>query len=103
MSLWGGFCGTCGDGLPCEKHTPTGLAEPIIITRALSAGDAKVFELHPRLVEMLKRCDEHLLELEDAWLRGVMDEHDGKGGTRSNRNCVLERDVASLLHEVGDA
>ena len=31
----------------------------------------------------------HLDELRDAWLRGVISEHDGKGGTRSNRNAEV--------------
>ena len=31
----------------------------------------------------------HLEELEEAWRRGALSEHDGQGGTRSNRNVEL--------------
>lgn len=36
--------------------------------------------------EVLRKTYEHIKELAEAWERGVISEHDGKGGTRSNRN-----------------
>lgn len=33
----------------------------------------------------------HIEELRDAWMRGAIDERDGQGGTRSNRNGDVER------------
>lgn len=38
---------------------------------------------------LLLLIKEHLEELADAWQRGCISEHDGKGGTRSNRNMDL--------------
>lgn len=32
----------------------------------------------------------HLQELRDAWQRGVIDERDGRGAARSNRNVEVE-------------
>lgn len=37
-------------------------------------------------VDILAQVESHLEELSDAWQRGIIDERDGKGGTRSNRN-----------------
>ena len=34
----------------------------------------------------LRSCAAHIEELRDAWQRGAISEHDGMGGTRSNRN-----------------
>ena len=42
---------------------------------------------------------EHVSELEDAWMRGCITEHDGKGGMRSNRNV----DVRIALRAALDA
>lgn len=39
----------------------------------------------------------HLEELEDAWLRGAIHEHDCKGGMRSNRNVELARRLRKIL------
>ena len=36
---------------------------------------------------LLETLREHITELEDAWLRGAITEHDS--GTRSNRNAAL--------------
>lgn len=37
----------------------------------------------------LRKACEHLGELAEAWERGIITEHDGKGGTRSNRNHAV--------------
>lgn len=41
------------------------------------------------LLEVCAEVIEHLEELRYAWERGCISEHDGKGGTRSNRNAEL--------------
>lgn len=43
--------------------------------------------------EALAHCE----ELSDAWMRGCISEHDGKGGTRSNRNHKVEMDLRQAL------
>ena len=48
-----------------------------------------------KMREACKAAYEHTSELREAWRRGVIDEHDGSGGTRSNRNV----DVNVLLRE----
>lgn len=60
-----------------------------------------------REAEFLRRFEEmqtaliaalgHVQELRDAWERGVISEHDGLGGTRSNRNVDVEVRLRSLL------
>ena len=39
----------------------------------------------------------HVLELEEAWQRGVLRELDGLGGTRSNRNVVVRTLLSDAL------
>jgi hypothetical protein len=39
----------------------------------------------------------HIQELREAWLRGAISEHDGKGGTRSNRNADVATDLRAAL------
>ena len=45
---------------------------------------------YPDLLAALKAAHSHLQELRDAWERGAISEHDGKGGTRSDRNVDCE-------------
>jgi len=40
---------------------------------------------------------EHLEELEEAWRRGALHESDTPGGTRSNRNVTLARQLRQVL------
>lgn len=42
-----------------------------------------------KLKDVLEATIAHLGELADAWMTGALDEHDGKGGTRSNRNVEI--------------
>jgi hypothetical protein len=42
------------------------------------------------LLEACRAAKEHVAELREAWQRGCISEHDGKGGTRSNRNADLD-------------
>jgi hypothetical protein len=39
----------------------------------------------------------HLEELKDAWARGAINESDGLGGTRSNRNVDCARLVRTAI------
>ena len=66
-------CERCGHDLPFE-------------------GDCQWCELQTHAAAdtaLLEALREHIEELEDAWMRGAIVEHDGKGGTRSNRNADL--------------
>lgn len=59
-----------------------------------------------KLAALLDSADEalaHILELEAAWRRGAISEHDGKGGTRSNRNFALRFKLESALAELRGA
>lgn len=56
------------------------------------------------LVEALKAAQEHCEELRDAWERGALDEHDGQGGTRANRNVsvlLASRDALATHGQAG--
>jgi len=48
---------------------------------------------------VIRKVFEHLEELEEAWRRGALSEHDGHGGTRSNRNADLVRELGKALAE----
>jgi hypothetical protein len=47
--------------------------------------------------QILELVEAHLEELEDAWRRGCISEHDRQGGTRSNRNVEVLILVRKLL------
>ena len=49
------------------------------------------------LEEALRDAKAHVDEMEEAWARGVISEHDGKGGTRSNRNVAVARALRAAL------
>lgn len=52
-----------------------------------------------KLEEAARAAYAHVIELQDAWIRGVLSEHDGLGGIRSNRND----DVLHLItHALGE-
>ena len=68
-------CVDCGQCFPCSE--------------ARTAADTA----------LLEACREHIVELEEAWIRGAIVEHDGKGGTRSNRNIALHIRLDERLEE----
>ncbi len=49
------------------------------------------------LSEACEAAQSHILELEDAWLRGCITENDGQGGTRSNRNIEVRNVIRAAL------
>ena len=55
-----------------------------------------------RLYEALRLADSHTKELRDAWQRGAINECDGKGGTRSNRNVDVEVACREALRAVDE-
>lgn len=58
---------------------------------ARAAWEAAVNQNVPGYVLMaLAAAHKHTEELREAWRRGVIDERDGQGGTRSNRNVDVE-------------
>jgi hypothetical protein len=66
---------------------PSG-AEPIsksdreLIVRAVNNFDS--------LLAACKAAEDHIMELKEAWLRGCINETDGVGGLRSNRNVAVD-------------
>ena len=40
----------------------------------------------------------HVQELREAWRTGAISEHDGKGGSRSNRNVDVEVRLSNALN-----
>lgn len=53
-----------------------------------------------QLVAVLEQALAHVEELEDAWMRGNISEHDGLGGTRSNRNHDVRVALTKVLRKV---
>lgn len=51
------------------------------------------------LAQACQDAIEHTEEFEDAWRRGAIEECDGKGGTRSNRNADVNRKLRKALKE----
>lgn len=63
----------------------------------------KAFLATPEMVavkDALKQADSHTKELRDAWQRGAINECDGLGGTRSNRNVDTEVAVREALAQL---
>ena len=60
-----------------------------------------------KLLLAAKSASEHVSELRDAWSRGCISEHDGKGGLRSNRNAdvdlALHRAIAAITTDQASA
>lgn len=50
-----------------------------------------------RLEKALQLAKEHTAELREAWQRGCISEHDGLGGTRSNRNWDIDVKLGQAL------
>ena len=50
-----------------------------------------------RLRAALYHAEEHMYELAEAWQRGALSEHDGLGGTRSNRNIEVLVEAREVL------
>lgn len=53
-----------------------------------------------QLVAALCETLAHVGELREAWECGAITEHDGLGGTRSNRNAVIQNKVLAALSQV---
>lgn len=49
------------------------------------------------LLAAAKAARKHIEELREAWERGCLSEHDGKGGTRSNRNADVDRQLRTAI------
>jgi len=64
-----------------------------LIVRCVNAHDA--------LVEALNEAKAHVEELEDAWRRGAINEIDGQGGLRSNRNVDVRVAINNALRAAG--
>lgn len=54
-------------------------------------------ESNADLLKVVRVAREHLCELADAWRRGILSEHDGRGGERSNRNVEIIRQLETAI------
>lgn len=63
--------------------------------------NAKLFAASKKMFAALKAAKSHLDELREAWERGALSEHDGMGGTRSNRNVDVIREIREAITEAG--
>lgn len=53
------------------------------------------------LVDAANDALQHVEELREAWRTGALDERDGQGGTRSNRNVDVEVKLRRTLDALG--
>ncbi len=81
-----------------ENLTPE--SQTAYLEQAQAALDACHAE---EMIEALKASHAHVQELRGAWQRGAISEHDGQGGTRSNRNVDVEVQLRGLLAKLGEA
>lgn len=66
---------------------------------------AALQNLQDENARLRKACDgalEHVQELREAWRSGAINESDGGGGTRSNRNVDVEVTLRDALKESDD-
>lgn len=68
-----------------------------IVANSLPGTVRNLAHLCVTLEAALRLADEHLAELADAWERGALSEHDGLGGTRSNRNFDVRKAIRAAL------
>jgi hypothetical protein len=59
--------------------------------------NAAQVEAAEQLAAAAKEAVLHIDELGIAWRRGVLSEHDGQGGIRSNRNWDVEKSLHNAL------
>lgn len=52
----------------------------------------------PSLLAACRQALVHVEELREAWRTGAISEHDGRGGTRSNRNVEVEVALRGALN-----
>lgn len=78
------------------------------MVRAIASPDfADQFDERLLLKQLLAASEAalaHVRELREAWRTGAIDERDGGGGTRSNRNVDVEvalRDAVEKAHAMG--
>ena len=57
----------------------------------------RILQAHGALLAVCEAALAHVQELEEAWRRGAITEHDGKGGTRSNRNVDVRAILADAI------
>jgi hypothetical protein len=76
-----------------------GLVAPrLALQAARAAWEAAARQNIPGYVTFaLTAAQRHTGELREAWQRGIIDERDGQGGTRSNRNVDVEVGVRKAL------
>lgn len=67
------------------------------LTEMLTRAESEVAQAK----ELLEQASAHLWELAEAWREGALDEHDGQGGTRSNRNMDLLNAIRRFLAAKG--
>lgn len=78
-----------------DREAMAALAKRAMTSR-LSFGNQTNPEDELRAV--LRAAWEHVNELREAWRTGALSEHDGQGGTRSNRNAEVEVALRKLLN-----
>lgn len=76
--------------------------------KAPDYGACTCVEVEPRegwaiatLILTAQSALDHCEELAEAWQRGALSEHDGKGGTRSNRNTDVANRLRKSLRALG--
>ena len=78
-----------------ERIAPTSKTADRMQTVLRSLAESRVRE--GELVAALDAALAHCEELREAWERGALDEHDGKGGLRSNRNLSVVLAIRAAL------
>ncbi len=82
-----------------KKHQP----DNADMFRAMTARAEAAEQQAADLAAALLMAHQHISELREAWTRGVIQESDGSGGTRSNRNRDVQHaiTVALTAYEAG--
>jgi len=72
-----------------DEREPETAAQRDYIVRAVNSFDD--------MLAALKDAELHIAELREAWQRGAISEHDGQGGTRSNRNVDVHIEIRDAI------
>ena len=79
------------------KITIFAIPSPYGHSEQIDEANARLMAAAPELLESCKAALDHVHELEEAWHTGALSEHDGKGGTRSNRNIDVRQALRDAI------
>ena len=99
VDVWGVYISGTDTPICHTGNGPASEANARFITKCFNEY-ANLERIAAEAVRALEYALSHVTELRDAWQRGAINECDGKGGMRSNRNVETEQRVRAALARI---